>query len=182
MIIAVFEWPFSYTGELYALLFPKLLHPLNTTVVTCQTYLIVLIAFERSVIVVLMMVVRNQWNRSTKRTPANRKSTTTNHRPHHPLGVAEVQRDARQVDGLHRSDLLLPGRCHLPDRLQSGWDWWRCISASKLIPGEEREILLALKLNLGYLQVGISYIFFVMALWTTVISELFASKICLPHF
>jgi len=31
-------------------------------------------------------------------------------------------------------------------------------------------------------QVGISYIFFVMALWTTVISELFASKICLPHF
>jgi len=31
-------------------------------------------------------------------------------------------------------------------------------------------------------NVGISYIFFVMALWTTVISELFASKICLPHF
>ena len=31
-------------------------------------------------------------------------------------------------------------------------------------------------------QVGISYIFFVMALWTTVISELFASKVCLPHF
>merc|ERR1711874_357758 len=31
-------------------------------------------------------------------------------------------------------------------------------------------------------QVGISYIMFVMALWTTVISELFASKICLPHF
>jgi len=31
-------------------------------------------------------------------------------------------------------------------------------------------------------QVGISYILFVMSLWTTVISELFASKICLPHF
>ena len=44
---AVFEWPFSYTGEFYALLFPKLLHPLTTTVVTCQTYLIVVIAFER---------------------------------------------------------------------------------------------------------------------------------------
>ena len=34
----------------------------------------------------------------------------------------------------------------------------------------------------SYCQVGISYIMFVMALWTTVISELFASKICLPHF
>jgi len=31
-------------------------------------------------------------------------------------------------------------------------------------------------------QVGISYIMFVMSLWTTVISELFASRICLPHF
>lgn len=31
-------------------------------------------------------------------------------------------------------------------------------------------------------QVGLSYIFFVMALWITVISELFASKVCLPHF
>ena len=30
--------------------------------------------------------------------------------------------------------------------------------------------------------VGISYIFFVMAIWITVISELFATKICLPHF
>ena len=43
----VFEWPFSHTGQLYAVLFPKLLHPLNTTLVTCQTYLIVVIAFER---------------------------------------------------------------------------------------------------------------------------------------
>ena len=31
-------------------------------------------------------------------------------------------------------------------------------------------------------QVGLSYIFFVMALWITVISELFVSKLCLPHF
>ena len=31
-------------------------------------------------------------------------------------------------------------------------------------------------------QVGISYIFFVLALWLTVVSELFASKICLPRF
>jgi hypothetical protein len=31
-------------------------------------------------------------------------------------------------------------------------------------------------------QVGLAYIFFVMSLWITVISELFASKICLPHF
>ena len=46
----------------------------------------------------------------------------------------------------------------------------------------ESVLFFALKLNIGYLQVGISYIFFVMALWTTVISELFASKICLPHF
>lgn len=31
-------------------------------------------------------------------------------------------------------------------------------------------------------QVGISYIFFILALWITVISELFAGKICVPHF
>lgn len=31
-------------------------------------------------------------------------------------------------------------------------------------------------------QVGISYILFVGALWITVISELFAGKVCLPHF
>ena len=31
-------------------------------------------------------------------------------------------------------------------------------------------------------QVGISYIFFILALWLTVVSELFASKICLPRF
>lgn len=31
-------------------------------------------------------------------------------------------------------------------------------------------------------QVGISYIFFILALWLTVVSELFAGKICLPHF
>lgn len=31
-------------------------------------------------------------------------------------------------------------------------------------------------------QVGISYIMFVLALWITVISELFVQKVCLPHF
>lgn len=31
-------------------------------------------------------------------------------------------------------------------------------------------------------QVGIAYILFVLALWITVISELFAGKVCLPHF
>ncbi|CAL4114102.1 unnamed protein product, partial [Meganyctiphanes norvegica] len=31
-------------------------------------------------------------------------------------------------------------------------------------------------------QVGYSYIFFVLALWMTVVSELFAGKVCLPHF
>lgn len=30
--------------------------------------------------------------------------------------------------------------------------------------------------------VGISYIFFILSLWITVISELFAGKVCLPHF
>jgi len=30
-------------------------------------------------------------------------------------------------------------------------------------------------------QVGVSYIFFVLALWITVISELFVGKVCLPH-
>jgi len=31
-------------------------------------------------------------------------------------------------------------------------------------------------------QVGISYILFVLALWITVVSELFAGKVCLPRF
>ncbi|XP_022668598.1 uncharacterized protein C16orf52 homolog B-like isoform X1 [Varroa jacobsoni] len=31
-------------------------------------------------------------------------------------------------------------------------------------------------------QVGISYILFILALWVTVISELFAGKVCMPHF
>ncbi|RWS09787.1 uncharacterized protein B4U79_01340 [Dinothrombium tinctorium] len=31
-------------------------------------------------------------------------------------------------------------------------------------------------------QVGISYIFFVLSLWITVVSELFAGKVCMPHF
>jgi len=31
-------------------------------------------------------------------------------------------------------------------------------------------------------RVGISYIFFVLALWITVVSQLFASKVCLPTF
>ncbi|BES88274.1 unnamed protein product [Nesidiocoris tenuis] len=31
-------------------------------------------------------------------------------------------------------------------------------------------------------QVGISYILFVLSLWVTVMSELFAGKVCLPHF
>ncbi|CAH1779646.1 unnamed protein product [Owenia fusiformis] len=31
-------------------------------------------------------------------------------------------------------------------------------------------------------QVGISYIFFVLGLWFTVIAELFAGKVCLPRF
>ncbi|XP_046672809.1 uncharacterized protein C16orf52 homolog A [Homalodisca vitripennis] len=31
-------------------------------------------------------------------------------------------------------------------------------------------------------QVGVSYILFVLSLWITVISELFAGKVCLPHF
>ena len=31
-------------------------------------------------------------------------------------------------------------------------------------------------------RVGISYIFFVLSLWITVVSQLFASRVCLPHF
>lgn len=31
-------------------------------------------------------------------------------------------------------------------------------------------------------QVGVSYILFILALWITVISELFAGKVCMPHF
>ncbi|XP_076312297.1 uncharacterized protein C16orf52 homolog A-like [Tachypleus tridentatus] len=34
----------------------------------------------------------------------------------------------------------------------------------------------------GHYHVGLSYIFFVLALWITVISELFAGKVCMPHF
>ncbi|XP_046404513.1 uncharacterized protein C16orf52 homolog A [Ischnura elegans] len=31
-------------------------------------------------------------------------------------------------------------------------------------------------------EVGLSYILFILSLWITVISELIASKVCLPHF
>lgn len=31
-------------------------------------------------------------------------------------------------------------------------------------------------------QVGVSYIFFVLAIWMSVVSELFAGKVCMPHF
>uniref|UniRef100_A0A0K8TKB7 Putative conserved plasma membrane protein n=1 Tax=Tabanus bromius TaxID=304241 RepID=A0A0K8TKB7_TABBR len=31
-------------------------------------------------------------------------------------------------------------------------------------------------------KIGISYIMFILALWITVASELFAGKVCLPHF
>lgn len=31
-------------------------------------------------------------------------------------------------------------------------------------------------------QVGVSYILFVLSLWITVVSELFAGKVCMPHF
>ncbi len=31
-------------------------------------------------------------------------------------------------------------------------------------------------------RVGISYIFFVLSLWITVVSQLVASKVCLPTF
>ena len=31
-------------------------------------------------------------------------------------------------------------------------------------------------------KIGVSYITFVLALWITVVSELFAGKVCLPHF
>lgn len=31
-------------------------------------------------------------------------------------------------------------------------------------------------------QVGISYIFFVLSIWISVVSELFAGKVCMPHF
>ena len=43
----VFHWPFSDTGEFYALLFPKFLYPLNNIAVSCSIFVTVVIAFER---------------------------------------------------------------------------------------------------------------------------------------
>ena len=34
----------------------------------------------------------------------------------------------------------------------------------------------------AHFQIGLSYICFLLAMWITVISELFAGKMCLPHF
>ena len=31
-------------------------------------------------------------------------------------------------------------------------------------------------------QIGVSYIMFVLSLWISVISELFAKRVCMPHF
>ena len=44
----VFGLP-SPGSELYALVFPCIVHPLTSTTLTAQTFLIVVIAFERSV-------------------------------------------------------------------------------------------------------------------------------------
>jgi len=43
----VFHWPFSNTGEMYALLFPKFLYPLNNITLSCSIFITVTIAFER---------------------------------------------------------------------------------------------------------------------------------------
>ena len=46
-IARVFHWPISDSGEFYALLFPKILYPLNTIVFSCSIFITVVIAFER---------------------------------------------------------------------------------------------------------------------------------------
>ena len=43
----VFNWPFDLEGEAYALLFPKVIYPINNISLTCSTYITVIIAYER---------------------------------------------------------------------------------------------------------------------------------------
>ena len=47
MHVPVFSWPFSGDSESYALLFPKLLYPLNNITICCSIGLTVAIALER---------------------------------------------------------------------------------------------------------------------------------------
>merc|ERR1719234_2210690 len=46
-MVSIFKWPFDRASEAYALLFPCFLQPMTTVILTCETYLIVVIAFER---------------------------------------------------------------------------------------------------------------------------------------
>ena len=45
--ISVFSWPFSGESESYALIFPKVLYPLNNITICCSIGLTVAIALER---------------------------------------------------------------------------------------------------------------------------------------
>jgi len=43
----VFRWPFDFNSEVYALIFPKFLYPLNNIIFNCSIFLTIVIAYER---------------------------------------------------------------------------------------------------------------------------------------
>ena len=57
VIAAVFSWPLSLDSSLYALLFTKLLYPLNNVAICCSIGLTMAISIERSVTVMMVVVM-----------------------------------------------------------------------------------------------------------------------------
>ena len=45
--LLVFQWPFDFNSEWYAILFPKFLYPLNNIIFNCSIFLTIVIAYER---------------------------------------------------------------------------------------------------------------------------------------
>ena len=46
-LISVFRWPFSHDSELYAIMFPKFLFPVNNIIFNSSIFLTIVIAYER---------------------------------------------------------------------------------------------------------------------------------------
>ena len=44
---SVFQWPFSHSSELYAIMFPKFLFPVNNIIFNSSIFLTIVIAYER---------------------------------------------------------------------------------------------------------------------------------------
>ena len=56
---SVFLWPFDINSEVYAILFPKFLYPLNNIIFNCSIFLTIVIAYERWFLKTSYEVFRN---------------------------------------------------------------------------------------------------------------------------